>query len=311
MGMGAFGGCLLSENARGGETCGRRAKPPFQGSLGGSVGGNCPAVPLDALALALAAAVLHAGWNLLLARSRDTEAATALAVVVLVLAVSPVAALTWRVDGSAVPYIAASAGLELVYVALLAAAYRRFELSLVYPLARGLAPVLALLVVVVVTATRPSAGEIAGVLTVAAGVLLVRGLRGRGEGAALALVIAGVIAGYTVVDRYGIRHANAVAYLLLIMLGPALAYPPVVGWRRVRRELGLPVVAIGLASAGAYLLVLLALRLASAPSVAAVRESSVVIATAFAALVLRERVGARRLAGAVLVAGGIALLAVS
>jgi uncharacterized membrane protein len=57
--------------------------------------------------------------------------------------------------------------------------------------------------------------------------------------------------------------------------------------------------------------VLLALRLASAPAVAAVRETSVVMATAAAALVLRERVGAIRLAGAALVASGVTLLALS
>jgi len=69
-------------------------------------------------------------------------------------------------------------------------------------------------------------------------------------------------------------------------------------------------VLVGAASAGAYLLVLLALRLASAPAVAAVRETSVVIATALAAVVLKERVGPVRLAGAALVAAGVALLAV-
>ena len=58
-----------------------------------------------------------------------------------VVAFAPVAALTWRVDGCRVPYIAASSVLELVYFALLAAAYRRSEVSLVYPVARGLAPV--------------------------------------------------------------------------------------------------------------------------------------------------------------------------
>jgi drug/metabolite transporter (DMT)-like permease len=62
---------------------------------------------------------------------------------------------------------------------------------------------------------------------------------------------------------------------------------------------------------GAYALVLAALRLASATSVAAVRESSVVIAVALAALVLREPVGLMRVAGAVLVAAGVALIAVS
>jgi uncharacterized membrane protein len=68
---------------------------------------------------------------------------------------------------------------------------------------------------------------------------------------------------------------------------------------------------IGAASAATYLLVLLALRLASAPAVSAVRETSVVIAAALARLVLHERVGVRRFAGAALVVCGIALLAAS
>jgi uncharacterized membrane protein len=70
-------------------------------------------------------------------------------------------------------------------------------------------------------------------------------------------------------------------------------------------------VLLGATAGCAYLLVLLALRLASAPAVAAVRETSVVIATALAAVVLGERVGPLRLAGAVLVAAGVALLALS
>jgi drug/metabolite transporter (DMT)-like permease len=267
-------------------------------------------MPLDALALALGAAVLHALWNLLLARERDTEAATAVALVSLVVVLVLPAALTWRVEGAAVPYIAGSAALELTYVGLLAAAYRRFDLSVVYPVARGLAPVLALVLTVIVAAAWPSFGEVAGVLAVAAGVLLVRGARGGAGGLGAGALIATVIAGYTVVDRYGIHHANAAPYLLLVMLGPALVYPLGIGRRRVRAALSPATVAIGAASAGAYLLVLLALRLASAPAVAAVRESSVVIATALAAVVLHERVGPARLAGAALVVAGVALLAV-
>ena len=271
-------------------------------------------MPLDALALALGAAALHALWNLLLARESDTEAATAVAVASLVAMLLLPAALTWRVEGAAVPYVAGSAALELAYIGLLAAAYRRFELSVVYPVARGLAPVLALVLTVIVTLSGPSVGEVLGVLAVAAGVLLVRGrtsgaiaVGGLGAGA----VIAAAIAGYTVVDRYGIHHANAAPYLLLVMIGPAAVYSLRVGRRRVVRALSPLTVLVGAASAGAYLLVLLALRLASAPAVSAVRETSVVIATALAALVLRERVGRVRLAGAVLVAGGVALLALS
>jgi len=269
-------------------------------------------VPVDALALALGAAALHALWNLLLAREPDTEAATAVAIASLVVVLVLPAALTWRVEGAAVPYVAGSAALELAYVGLLAAAYRRFELSVVYPVARGLAPVLALVLTVVVTLSSPSAGEVGGVLAVAAGVMLVRGrLRGALGALGLGAVIAAAIAGYTVVDRYGIHHANAAPYLLLVMAGPALIYALGVGRTRVARALSPATVLVGAASAGAYLLVLLALRLASAPAVASVRETSVVIATALAAIVLRERVGPVRLVGAALVAGGVALLALS
>src|SRR5919202_2988179 len=121
-------------------------------------------MPASALGLALAAAALHALWNLLLARERDTAAVTAVALVVFVIVLVPVAAVTWRVESAAIPYIAGSAALELAYIVLLAAAYRRFELSLVYPLARGLAPVLALVIVVAVVGTSPSGGEIGGVM---------------------------------------------------------------------------------------------------------------------------------------------------
>jgi drug/metabolite transporter (DMT)-like permease len=268
-------------------------------------------MPLDALGLALGAAALHALWNLLLARERDTEAATAAALVVLVLVLALPAALTWRVDAKALPFIVASAALELAYVALLATAYRRYELSLVYPVARGLAPVLALLYVAAAGGALPTAVGVAGVAAVAIGVLLVRGARGSAGGLLFGVTIAAAIAGYTVVDRYGIRHAAAGPYLLLVMLAPALLYPLFVGCLRVRAALSPATVVVGAASASAYLLVLLALRLASAPAVAAVRETSVVLATAAAAIFLGERVSVTRIVGAAVVVLGVALLAFS
>jgi drug/metabolite transporter (DMT)-like permease len=230
---------------------------------------------------------------------------------VLVVALAPLAAATWRVGGDALPYVVGSGALELAYVVLLAAAYRRYELSLIYPLARGLAPVLALVIAVSAAGANPSLAEVAGVVVVAAGILLVRGggAGGSGSGSGLALVIAATIAGYTVVDRFGIRHADAPSYLMLVMLGPALAYPLAVGPARLRAAARPSVAAIGVFSAVTYLLVLFALRLASAASVSAVRETSVVIAAALARGVLGEPVGAKRLAGSLVVAGGIALLA--
>ena len=183
-------------------------------------------MPLDALALALAAAFLHAFWNLLIARAKDPEAATAVALLVALVAYAPVAALTWRLEPAAIPYIVVTSFLQLGYVILLAAAYVRAELSVVYPIARGTAPVLVLVVGVVALGLGTSPQQAAGVCLVGLGVLLVRGLRRSAEPA-------GVLFGLSI---------------------------------------------------------------------------ACFIAAAFAALVLKEPVGPERLAGAVLVATGVAIL---
>ena len=98
-----------------------------------------------ALGLALGAAILHAVWNLLLAGSRDVLAATAVALGSSLVVALPFALATWGIEREAIPWLVASGALELVYFLTLTAAYQRAELSLVYPLARGGAPVLVLL----------------------------------------------------------------------------------------------------------------------------------------------------------------------
>lgn len=274
-------------------------------------------MPLSALLLALAAAALHAVWNLLIARARDPEAATAVALVAAAIAFAPVAALTWDVDAGAWPYIVASATLELAYFALLAAAYRRSELGLVYPLARGLAPVFVLVAAAVVLGTDPSFGEVVGVAAITIGVFLVRwiGRTADRRGTLFAAVIAGCIAAYTLVDKEGMQHAAPLPYLELVLAGPALVYAAglasVRGRPAVRAELGVPAIAAGLAMFGAYAFVLAALDRAAAAPVAAVRETSVVLATVLAARVLHERVTPTRLAGSIVVAGGVAVLALT
>ena len=272
-------------------------------------------MPPTALVLALAAAFVHAFWNLLLANARDPEAATAVALVASVVLFAPVAALAWDVDSRVWPFLAATAVFELAYFALLGAAYRRAELSVVYPVARGLAPVLVLVVAAVALGARTSATQAFGVCLVGLGVLLVRGLRRPAEwtGVLFGLAIAGCIASYTLIDKDGIAYSTPLVYLELSMAPTALAYTLAIlvvkGRASVRRELNLASVSAGIATFTAYALVLAALERASAASVAAVRETSVLIATALAGLVLKERVGRVRLAGAGLVVGGIALLA--
>jgi drug/metabolite transporter (DMT)-like permease len=273
-------------------------------------------MPIGAVALALAAAFAHAVWNLLVAGARDSSAATAVAVWAGVLAFLPVALITGGVHTEALPYAVASAALHLVYMGLLAAAYGRAELSLVYPLSRGAAPVLVL-IASTVAGTALGAGEAIGVLVIAAGILMVQGLERPHDLRDIAFVagVAICIAAYTLVDKEGVSHARPIAYLELVLGMAALVYLPLTlalgGRDIVRAELRPRILAAGLCMFGAYVLVLAALTFAPAAPVAAVRETSIVIATALAAVFLGERVTRTRMAGAVVVVAGIALLSLA
>lgn len=263
----------------------------------------------------LGGAVLHALWNWLIAGERDSHATSAVALLCAAIAFAPVAALTWEIESDAWPYIGASAVLELSYFALLAAAYQRADLTFVYPIARGAAPVLVLAVSVAALGATVSLLAAAGVLAAAGGVLLVRGV---GPGAAraglgLALAVAACIAGYTLIDDEGVRHAAALSYFEAVLLLTAPAYAVAVAVARGRRALRAAVAPraalAGVAMFGAYAATLAALELAEAAPVAALRETSVVMATAAAAIAAREDVSRARLAGAVIVVAGIAAIA--
>ena len=273
-------------------------------------------MPTSALLLALAAAVVHALWNVLLARAEDVEAATAVALIVAEVVFAPLAVALWRVEPSVWPYLVATGAFQLAYFTLLAAAYRRVDLSAVYPLARGGAPVLVLAAGVLFLGVSSSWEQVAGVALVALGVVLVRGIgHADRRSVAFGVAIACCIASYTVIDKRGLRHAGAVPYLELSMLAPTMLYASGVaaakGRAALRRQLTPAIVLAGVFTFGAYALVLVALRRAAAAPVAAVRETSVVFAVLLARRLLTERVGAARIAGAALVAAGIALLALS
>jgi uncharacterized membrane protein len=267
-------------------------------------------VSASALGLALAAAGLHATWNVLLGGARDVLAATAVSLAVGVAVAAPVVAVRWDVSAEATPYILASGALELLYFLLLARAYQGGEVSVIYPLARGGAPVLVLIGALLV-GVRPRPVEIVGVILVAVGVVAVRGgLRGDVRSLAFGVAIALCIACYTLVDNTGVEHADPVAYLALVLLPATFVSALLAGRTRMRAELRAATVISGLAGFVAYGLVLAALRLAPAAPVAAVRETSVVIAVALAGVVLREHVGRGRLAGAALVVAGVLALSI-
>jgi drug/metabolite transporter (DMT)-like permease len=265
---------------------------------------------LAALALVLGSAAVHALWNALLADADDTYGTTAVMLVAGVVLFAPVAALTWDVDGEAIPYVLGSGALELVYFGLLATAYARADLTFVYPVARGSAPVIVLVVSVAALGAAVSGLQAGGVLVVAAGVLLVRGLaRGRGADLALALAVGACIAGYTLVDDHGLEHADPIPYLALVLLVAAIPYAAVVGPSAMRAALSPRAVLAGAGMFLAYVLALAALQRAEAAPVAALRETSVVMAAVGAAVWGRARVPAARMLGAALVVAGAAAIA--
>jgi drug/metabolite transporter (DMT)-like permease len=269
---------------------------------------------LSALALVLAAATIHALWNLIVARAEDRPATTAIVVVFGALVASPLAILRWHVEPAAWPLILLSSLLEVVYFALLVAAYERAEMSLVYPIARGMAPVFVLVVSVLLLGASTTVLQVAGIALVAVGVLIVRGLRraAHWQHVALALAVAAAIAAYVVVDKEGVKYADPLVYVVLILGIPGIAAITWImargGVVRLRRALTPASTLAGVLSTTAYALVLFALVEAPAAPVAAVRESSVVIAAILGAVVLRERSGPERVIGSIVVLAGVVLV---
>jgi drug/metabolite transporter (DMT)-like permease len=271
-------------------------------------------MPADAFALALGAAVLHALWNVLLARTRDPQAATAASFCMAVAILAPIAAARWRIEAGAWKYIAASAAFELAYVLLLSAAYVHAPLSVFYPIGRGLAPVFVLVVAVAALGAATSWNQALGVCAVGTGILLVRGRRPDRAGTVFGVAIAATIAGYTLIDNTGVTLADPLAYLEAVMVVPAILTAVVVAVRQGRPALRAgfrwETALIAPLMLAPYALTLYALRLAAAAPVAAVRETSVLIVTFLAAAMLHERVSAWRVAGAGVVVAGVIVLAV-
>jgi drug/metabolite transporter (DMT)-like permease len=265
-------------------------------------------VPLSAVALALGAAFLHAGWNVLLAGSRDVQSSTAGLLIWGVALLAVPAIVTGGVSSDAIPYIAASAIFELCYFVLLARAYDGGEVSVIYPIARGSAPVVVLVFGALALKEGVPAGAVAGVLAISCGVLLLARRARPPRDVLFGLAIGAVIASYTLVDSEGVERADPIAYLALVVAPCALVYPLVT---RTRPDVGPRTALTAAATFGAFLMVLAAFRLAPAAPVAAVRESSVVIAAILAAVFLHEKVDRWRLAGAVAVAAGVAAIALS
>ena len=286
-----------------------------------------------ALSLVLAAAAMHAGWNALAKSARDPLAflwsSVTLATVGLVpLGIWALATGGWASDGGF--FVLATVVIHAVYFYALGRAYGTGDLSLVYPVARGLGVVLVPLLALLFLNERLSALGAVGIALVVAGVIAMQrmarapapragsgdGRPSRSAGLGWAVLTGLTIAAYSVVDKAGVARVHPLAYISAMGIGMSVLLAPFVLRRRghLVQEWRLNGRAIALASTmnlTSYLLVLFAFQLSKAGYVVAARETSIVISVLIGTMVMHEgRVGPR-LAGAAVVLGGVACVALA
>jgi len=286
-----------------------------------------------ALALVLTGALCHAAWNIL---AKRCTGGTVLVWQFGLVSLVPAAALTlwsWQSQQLALTpamaaAIAASAVLHVLYSLALQRGYRAGPFSVVYPVARGSGPLLTVLAAVVLWRERPSLPGWLGVAAVLAGILLLaRGgerrqaalpARALRAGLQWGLATGALVATYSVVDAWAVKKlgmAPLVFYPLGLLLRSALLTPFALrgraearaAWHRHRGA----IVGVGLLSPIAYTLALLALQRAPLSYVAPVREVAMLVGALVGARLLGEHLTPTRIAGVLVLLGGVAGVALA
>jgi drug/metabolite transporter (DMT)-like permease len=270
-------------------------------------------------AAVLFAAVLHATWNAVVKQVDDRLAGfvlldlTGVALCLLAVPLLPGPAPASRA------FLALSVVLHLGYKLFLMGAYRAGDLSQVYPLARGSAPLLVAGFAGLVLGERLGPAQLTGVLVVSVGLVLLAGVGAAASGPPaatwLALATGVFIAAYTVADGLGVRRSgSALGYTAWLFLLQGLALPGYAVATRWPALRGLRAGQVasgttaGVLSLAAYGLVIWAQSRGALAVVAALRETSVVVAALIGSVVFGERFGRRRLLAAALVTAGIVAL---
>ncbi|HEX5241038.1 MAG TPA: EamA family transporter [Candidatus Limnocylindrales bacterium] len=302
-------------------------------------------MPPFALALIAIAAVLHATWNVILKTSGDPLLTAVRLQAIGTLVLGPLAVIAWFVTGEpaidpeGVAIALVSGGLEALYFFLLAEAYARGDLSMVYPLARGSAPLLAVLIGIGVLGEQLVPIAWVGVIAVIVGILAVAqpwralGAAGREHRGAVAFALAtgATIAAYSAVDREGVRILVPWLYGAVLAVFSTIILGTIVLVGRRRGILGTPAPLVGpdgrpvagvgaraavagVLSLTAYLLILFAYSVAPLAAVAPLRESAVVLGAAWGSIRLgeaaRRREAGVRIGAAALVVVGAVLVAI-
>ena len=280
------------------------------------------------VALIAGAAVAHATWNLAIKRAGATGPSFLwLMAVVGAVAYAPFGIHSLLTEGVDLlrwlPWAAVSGGLQVAYFLVLQRGYRLGDVSVVYPLARGSGPLLSVVLAMLILHERPTWLQLVGVVVVVAGVMIIgfagdrHSRRSNRAGVVYGLVVGVVIAIFTMWDASAVLVADlppiglywgSVLFQALLLSVPALRRPHAT--LAVGRAHPFNIVLVGVLAPLAYILVLTAMQLAPVSVIAPAREVSVVLVGLGGWLLFGEPHPIRRLIGAGIVLGGVALLAV-
>jgi len=281
-------------------------------------------MPILAIFLLLAGAVLHTVWNVLLKGSEDKYITTWWMVFhggIFSLFVLPFTGLPAR---EVWIFIFFSVLVEAAYFIALSYAYRDNELSLIYPIARGAAPAFLAIWSVLFLREKPTGGGMIGLLLIIIGLVVI----GSGNflkakisnmhmrGIAIAIFIALLISIYTVIDGTAVKRSSTLPYVFTVFSLVPIPLAPFVlkqyGWNRLKQTWytqGLRIVLPAVFGVSAYLLALLAYKIAPLSYSGAVREVSVVFGAFAGWRFFGERMGSIRLVGSFVIFTGILMIA--
>ena len=272
-------------------------------------------------ALVLFAAACHAGWNAVIKVGLDPFGTMALIAVAAGVAAVPILPFVGLPPAESWPWVVASVILHLGYYIFLTEAYRAGDMSQVYPIARGTAPLLTGLVSTTFFGEQLGLVGWLGMLALVTGIFLMSARGGRDlthmhrRAVVFALLTAVTICGYSLVDGIGARTAgSAHPYTVMLFVLDGLSMAMFAFWRRgaaVTADFARywkPGLAGGLLSLVAYWIAIWAMTVAPIAIVAALRETSVLFAAAIAVFVLKEPLKPVRIAAAVMIVAGLGLL---
>lgn len=264
------------------------------------------------------AALLHAGWNAIVKTGLSKQTSMFLLSVGHA-AIGACVALFYPIPAPEVwPWLLGSGLIHMAYQMFLAYAYEQGDLSRVYPIARGAAPMMVLIISLLFMSDPLEGNEIWGILVLGAGiVVMARGVLSNGESRRLlpfALGAAMATAGYTLTDGLGARvSGEPVAYVAWLMMLSAVFFTPAVialkGTAVLRangRAWGFGMIAAA-ASFGAYAIAVWAMTLAPIALVGALRETSILFAVLIGWLFFNERMDRAKGLAALLIVSGVIL----